>query len=75
MFYAIAKTGFHSIRYITRMSRDGFDIDTIAIYDDVSNPGDIWKARKFKTLASAEKALATLRATGRDDYFIRQFAS
>ena len=74
MTYALAKPGFLSTRYIDMISRNGFVISTVAIYDDGSNPGDIWKARKFKTLASAEKALATLRDTGRDGYFIRQFA-
>jgi hypothetical protein len=75
MFYAIAKAGFNCTRYLTRMSRDGFDIDTVTIFDDGSNQIDIFKVRRFKTQANADKALATLRDTGRDDYFIRQFAA
>lgn len=75
MFYAIAKPGFHCTRYLTRMSRDGYVIETVAIYDDGSNPGDIWKARNFKTQASAAKAIETLKQSGRDDFFIHQFAA
>ena len=75
MFYAIAKAGFHSTRYLTRMSRDGYDIDTVTIFDDGSNQIDIYKVRRFKTQASADKAITTLRNSGRDDYFVRQFGA
>ena len=72
MTYAIAKPGFLSTRYVDLISRDGFSISTVAIYDDGSNPGDIWKARKFKTQASAQKALDLIRQGGHVEFLICQ---
>jgi len=72
MTYAIAKPGFLSTRYVDLISRNGFNISTVAIYDDGSNPGDIWKARKFKTQAAAQKALDLVHQGGHVDFSICQ---
>lgn len=70
--YAIAKDAMHGRKfYVTRILRGGLSID-----NQLSDPDaryDIGKAlaRKFKTLAAAEKALGAMRTVGGfDDYQI-----
>ena len=76
MVYAIAKEAMFDCQYfVTAIKRGGLTMDNVR-FDPNDRHDCRWQARKWKNIAAAEKALASLHIVGGfDDYAIVELAA